>query len=372
MKQNRVLRIATRKSALALWQANTVKSLLESAGHSVELNLVTTTGDKMQKGALAAVALDDPNLPDHLKTGKGLFVKEVQEEILGGKADLAVHSMKDLPVERTDGLRVAAVLPRAHPSDVIIFSPALLSELTVRLGAHALSTYDTSHVLQCLNGLDWQKWPAIGTTSARRQTFLRHAIPRCGARLSVLRGNVDTRLNRVANNEFAFIMLARAGLDRLDFYRPEGMVTLPTAVSTPAPAQGIVAVECRNDDPELLSALNALNNAEASLQAAFERTVLWLTGGSCHTALAAYLDASCLTAWAAQGEQRRDMQFTLHSDQFQEWRQRAQSIDHSALFDALMKSSLAHDMHQSLVQAQFETLMPLRLASQKLHPKNGR
>ncbi|MEY4064419.1 MAG: hypothetical protein RIR26_627 [Pseudomonadota bacterium] len=369
MNKNRVLRIATRKSALALWQANTVKNLLEADGHTVELNLVTTTGDKMQKGALASVALDDPALPDHLKTGKGLFVKEVQEEILSGKADLAVHSMKDLPVERTEGLRVAAVLPRAQASDAMIFSPALLSELAARWGSGALSTQDLTRLLEILNEIDWQKWPAIGTTSARRQTFLRHSIPNCASRLSVLRGNVDTRLQRVANNEFAFIMLARAGLDRLGFYRPDAMVTLPATLSTPAPAQGIVAIECRNDDTPLLAALSSLNSAQASLQAAFERTLLWLTGGSCHTALAAHLDGSRLSAWAAHAEQRRELQFTLTPQQLDNWDQQSRVADHSALFDALMESPLAQELHHALLDGGFDALMPLRRPSEKLHRK---
>lgn len=358
---SRTLRIATRKSALALWQANTVKALLESAGFQVELNLVVTTGDKMQRGALAEISLDAPHLPDHLKTGKGLFVKEVQEEILQGKADLAVHSMKDLPVETTSGLRVSAVLPRAHAGDVIIFSPNLLNELRKDLQSEPLEQ-TPDKIINSLCRLNWSSAAPIGTTSARRQCFLRSAIRTPDLPITVLRGNVDTRLRRVRDNEFSFIMLARAGIDRLKLFESASMLTLPTELSLPAPAQGIVAIECRDDDDELRSALNRLNEPNASLAAALERTTLWLTGGDCHTAFAAYFADGRLSSWAAGPSQRATFSHALSASERNTWEQRSRTCDHASLQAELLRSDIAKTIHAHLISSGYDKLMTLRSA----------
>lgn len=360
MKSNRKLIIATRKSPLALWQANTVKSILVRKGFDVELNQVTTSGDKMQRGALADVSLDDPSLPAHLKTGKGLFVKEVQEEILAERADLAVHSMKDLPVEATSGLRVAAVLPRANPSDVIIFSPRLLASISAKAKISGLPDDNLGAILGGLTDSDWSSSAPVGTTSARRQFFLGKTLSPAALPLVVLRGNVDTRLSRVANNEFSFIMLARAGIDRLGLYAPEKMLTLPPALCTPAPAQGIVAIECRDSDAELRSALSEINDPATSLAAACERTALWLTGGNCHTALAAYFDGRQLTTWAASGKHCCNLTFNFTADEAEEFKKFTLSRDHHDVFRHFLKSPAAFRMHGQLTERGFAGLMNLR------------
>jgi hydroxymethylbilane synthase len=347
-----------------LWQANTVKRLLEERGLEVELNLVVTSGDKMQRGALAEISLDDPNLPAHLKTGKGLFVKEVQEEILAGRADLAVHSMKDLPVETTSGLRVAAVLPRANPADVMILSPQLQTHVKKFTGLASPAELDTKKIIDALRGFNWSGAAPVGTTSARRQFFLRKTFAGSELPLVVLRGNVDTRLARVAANEFSFIMLARAGIDRLGLFQPESMITLPVAISTPAPAQGIVAIECRNDDHELRGHLAALSDSDASLQAACERTTLWLTGGNCHTALAAHFDGSRLTTWAAKETQHSELLFSLSENEAREFGQLALQADHHSLFQTMLSSAAALRLHQQLTQSGFAQLMQMRIPTQ--------
>lgn len=360
MTQKRKITIATRRSPLALWQANTVKSLLEQQGYPVELNLVVTSGDKMQRGALAEVSLDDPNLPAHLKTGKGLFVKEVQEEILSGRADLAVHSMKDLPVETTDGLCIATVLPRANPADVIIFSPQLLSLVQARTKTSGNLDGHVDAILDGLRSISWQSAASIGTTSARRQHFLKTHFAPASLPLVVLRGNVDTRLARVANNEFSFIMLARAGIDRLELFQPGFMMTLPPTLSIPAPAQGIVAIECRENDLELHASLAKVGNARASLQAACERTALWLTGGNCHTALAAYFDGTILRTWAAKDSEQKNLDFSFSHEEIGNLELKANSLNHTDLFKALLKSPTAERMHAEFISREFQHLMPLR------------
>jgi porphobilinogen deaminase len=354
--------IATRRSPLALWQANTVKALLENHGYTVELNLVVTSGDKMQRGALAEISLDDPNLPAHLKTGKGLFVKEVQEEILSGRADLAVHSMKDLPVETTDGLCISAVLPRANPSDVVIFSPQLLSFLQAKANIKTNDALDsnTSSIVDALRTMSWSSAAPIGTTSARRQHFLKTLFAPSTLPLVVLRGNVDTRLGRVANNEFSFIMLARAGIDRLGLFQPEKMLTLPPTLSVPAPAQGVVAIECRENDFELNECLAKIGNPQASLQAACERTALWLTGGNCHTALAAHFSGANLKIWAAKDSIQKDLDFSFSPEEVQKLQAQANTARHSDLFKALIASPAAKRMHADLRSQDFQQLMSLR------------
>lgn len=360
MTEKRIYRIATRKSALALWQANTVKQLLEKLGLQVELNLVVTTGDKMQRGALADFSLDDPNLPAHLKTGKGLFVKEVQEEILAGRADLAVHSMKDLPVETTAGLRVVAVLPRANPSDVMVFAPSLLGSLTSFLGNNPLQK-TANEIIDALGKLVWKNSAPVGTTSARRQSFLRHTFKELDLPLSVLRGNVDTRLGRVAADEFSFIMLARAGIDRLGLHNPTTMLTLPLALSLPAPAQGIVAIECREDDDLLRAHLSTFNSFEASLAAAFERTTLWLTGGNCHTALAAHQNGNQLKSWAAANSHYSEFTHTLNEIEQERWQKISENSDHAKTFQTLLQSEIAEKIHSRLVETGYDKMMTLRM-----------
>lgn len=358
MTNARTLRIATRRSPLALWQANTVKNLLEQLNFAVELELIVTSGDKMQRGALADVAIDDPNIPDHLKTGKGLFVKEVQEAMLSGRADLAVHSMKDLPVETTSGLRVAAVLPRAHPSDTLIFSPALLRNAMGSMPS--LRTISPEQVINVLSQTDWSVRPPIGTTSARRQAFLKSVLPHSSEKLTVLRGNVDSRLKRVAANDFAFIMLARAGIDRLALYDETVMVTLPPALSVPAPAQGVVAIECRETDSQVRQALSSINDHKTALDAAFERAVLWFTGSGCHTALASHYDHGTMTSWVANMTSKLSMTFTLSESEKSEWQAQSCAHDFSDLFNLLIRSQCGQRMHSELTQNKFNSIVTMR------------
>lgn len=282
--------IATRKSALALWQANTVASLLRTHGHVVTLLPTVTTGDKMQKGALADVRLEDlPQLP-HLETGKGLFVKEIQEHMLAGRAHIAVHSMKDLPAARTPGLSIAGILPRAPVEDVLILSPKVRQEIAGSIcteSTPSLSTLPFEALRTALLRSPAFLSGVIGTTSARRQMQLRaHLTPQLN--LAVLRGNVDSRLARVRGQEFAAILLARAGLVRLDFFDADEMCVLPLRPFTPAPAQGVIAIETRDDCPTLIDALAALSCPVTLVQAALERLVLLALGGDCHMAMAAH------------------------------------------------------------------------------------
>jgi hydroxymethylbilane synthase len=246
-----VLRIGTRGSALALWQARTVASLLAARGLASEIVTYKTSGDRLQDAPLT-------------ETGtKGLFVKELEDALLTGAVDLAVHSAKDMSVVLPEGLTIAAVLPREDPRDVLVLpgssSAADLASATATLGAT----------------------PSIGTSSIRRAAQLRAAWPQ--ARFGAVRGNVDTRLRKLDAGEFDALVLAAAGLKRLG-YADRISMTLEIADCIPAPCQGIVAIETRVDGT---AALRDIDDAAAAVSFRAERALIAALGGGCQLPLGA-------------------------------------------------------------------------------------
>jgi hydroxymethylbilane synthase len=245
-----VVRIATRRSQLALWQAEHVAALLRAAhpGLIVELSPMSTTGDRIQDRSLAAIG------------GKGLFVKELEAALGELRADVAVHSMKDVPGELPEGLTIAAVLARADPCDALI-------------AARASS---------------FAKLPAgarIGTSSLRRQAQLLAA--RHDLKIETLRGNVDTRLRRLDNGELDAVVLACAGLERLGL---AGRITerLDPKVSLPAVGQGVIGIECRGSDTRTRHLLEALEHPPSRIAIEAERSFAHRLGGSCQSPIAAF------------------------------------------------------------------------------------
>ena len=246
------LRIATRRSALALWQAEHVAALLREAhpGLAIELVPLSTQGDRVQDRALAEVG------------GKGLFVKELEVALAEDRADAAVHSMKDVPSELPAGFRIAAALPRADPRDAFI-------------SLHHASLDALPH------------GAVVGTSSPRRQAQLRSLRP--DLRLELLRGNVDTRLRRLEEGRFTAILLACAGLDRLGW---GGRTTERIAVErcVPAVGQGVIGIECRVDDAHTGTALAALHEPVSFARLEAERAFARRLGASCHSPVAAHAE----------------------------------------------------------------------------------
>jgi hydroxymethylbilane synthase len=244
------LRIATRKSQLALWQAEHVATLLRRAHAGLEVELVpmVTQGDRIQDRSLAAIG------------GKGLFIKELEVALDERRADIAVHSMKDLPGDLPDGLIIAAVLERADARD------ALLTAKAARLD-------------------DLPQGARVGTSSLRRQAQLLAARP--DLRIEPLRGNVDTRLRRLDAGEMDAIVLACAGLIRLGL---ESRITarLDPTISLPAVAQGVIGIECRGADPRTLELVSVLNHAATRIAMDAERAFAHRLGGSCQSPIAAH------------------------------------------------------------------------------------
>ncbi len=251
-------RIGTRGSALALWQANTVKARLEAIGVApCEIVVIRTAGDRLQEAPLSDVG------------GKRLFVKEIEDALIEGEIDLAVHSAKDMAVVLPGGLHVAGVLPRADARDAVVLpdahglSDATLAQLTAALGSA----------------------PRIGTSSVRRVAQLHRRFP--GAEFLPVRGNVDTRLRKLDAGEYDALVLAAAGLHRLD---RGGRISgcLPVDACIPAPGQGVVAVECREDAEEITQTLVAMSDRAADVALRAERAVVAALGGGCQLPLGAH------------------------------------------------------------------------------------
>jgi hydroxymethylbilane synthase len=253
------LRIATRRSRLALWQAEHVAALLGAAhpGIVIELVPIVTEGDRILDRTLAAIG------------GKGLFIKELEIAMQDGRADLAVHSMKDVPADLPPGMTIAVVLERADPRDAFV-SSRYAGIASLPQGAR------------------------VGTASLRRQCQLRHRRPDLD--IQPLRGNLDTRLRKLDDGEFDAIVLAAAGLKRLGL-ESRIRAAVDTADSLPAVGQGIVGVECRTDDARTRALLAPLEHAPTRLCLEAERAFAARLGGSCQSPIAAFaeLDVDALT-----------------------------------------------------------------------------
>ena len=248
--------IATRGSKLALWQAEWIKSQLKEIDpeFEIELKKIKTTGDKILDVPLAQVG------------GKGLFVKEIEEAMLRGEADLAVHSMKDVPTELPDGLHLSTITKREDPRDAFI-TAAVSGEKKIK------------------SFLDLPKGATVGTSSLRRICQLLNKRP--DLKITQLRGNVDTRLRKLDEGEFDAIILATAGVKRLGH---ETRITekLPVDISLPAIGQGAVGIECRKDDEFINNLLKKLDNEETSICVRAERAFLKKLEGGCQVPIAAY------------------------------------------------------------------------------------
>jgi hydroxymethylbilane synthase len=249
-----ILRIATRRSQLALAQSRWVKSHLEALepGLTVELREYVTRGDQIQNVPLSQVG------------GKGLFTKEIEDALLNGEADLAVHSLKDLPSALPAGLILAAVPEREDPRDALVLpqgaSPA--------------------------NGLaDLPPSARVGSSSLRRMAQLLHERP--DLQVESVRGNVDTRLRKLDEGQYDALMLAAAGLRRLGLEQRIS-VALPEELCTPAPGQGALGLEAREGDENTLGLLARLNHAESHARVMAERALMDAIGGGCSVPLGAH------------------------------------------------------------------------------------
>lgn len=246
---NRTVRIGTRGSQLALWQANWAKAALENRNPklSVELVIIKTKGDKILDVPLANVG------------GKGLFVKEIEEALLDGRIDVAVHSMKDMPAELPDGLVIGAVPERENPRDVLIAK--------------------TGTTLETL-----PPKARVGTSSLRRKAQLKHL--RTDVHIAPLRGNLDTRLKKLVETDLDAVILAAAGVHRLGLSE-KITAYIPTSHMLPAVGQGALCIEQRDGDPHITPLTAALDHEDTHTAVIAERAFLHRLEGSCQVPIAA-------------------------------------------------------------------------------------
>ncbi|MGB6384606.1 MAG: hydroxymethylbilane synthase [Terriglobales bacterium] len=272
------LRIGSRGSQLALWQTRHISELLRAQGHTVEIEIIKTTGDKITDVALAKVGT------------KGMFTKEIEEALVANRVDLAVHSLKDLPTEIATDFEIAAITTREDPRDVFC---------SVKFtGIEALP--------QRAN---------VGTSSLRRQAQLKALRP--DLQMYPLRGNVDTRLRKLESGDYDAIILAAAGLNRLGKTQLVRQV-IPVEVMTPAAGQGALAIEIRNGDNATHALLAFLDDAAARATTTCERALLGKLGGGCQVPIGAFAEVSAgrirLTALVAHPDGTKVLRETREGD----------------------------------------------------------
>jgi hydroxymethylbilane synthase len=274
------IRIATRKSALALWQANHVAAVLEELPEvsGTELLPMSTKGDEILDRSLQKIG------------GKGLFIKELEVAMQNGEADLAVHSMKDVPAEMPDGFCLAATMARANHRDALV---ARDGKRLDELPQNAL----------------------IGSSSLRRQAQLK--MLRADFRIEPLRGNVNTRLAKLENGDYDAIILAAAGLERLELDHHITQQFLPSEM-LPAAAQGVLGIECMESNADLRAVLEQLNDPVSVQTTTAERTIARVLNASCQSPVAAYATVSnemlALTALVAHPDGSESIRESISGD----------------------------------------------------------
>src|SRR5258706_2086245 len=255
------LRLGTRGSQLALWQANTVAAgIAASGGPPCRIVVIKTSGDHLQEAPLSEVG------------GKRLFVKEIEDALLRGEIDLAVHSSKDMPALLPEGLIIGAVLPREDPLDAVVLP----------VGAQGVGLRPVATIDDLIDVLGQS--PSIGTGSVRRVAQLTRLFP--GAEFHPIRGNLDTRLRKLDEGAHHALILAAAGLRRLGFASRISFA-LPVDACVPAPGQGIVAIEVREDHADARRMLAGIDDAAAAAALTAERALVQALGGGCQTPIGA-------------------------------------------------------------------------------------
>ena len=266
MPINQHIRIGTRGSDLALWQANFVKGELEKLACTVEIKIIKTQGDLIQDLSF-----------DKLE-GKGFFTKEIEEALISNEIDLAVHSHKDLETSSPEGLMIAAVSDRENPAELLL----------IRKEAHAPN-----------ETWELKKNAVIGSSSARRKSQVLALKP--DLQLKDLRGNVPTRIDKLRKGEYDAILLAKAGVNRLGLDLGDLIkINLSPAEFVPAPSQGVLGYQIRTDDVDLSLLLRNLNNEKIENEVKVERKVLQLMNGGCQLPLGVYFDGKFVYVSYAQ------------------------------------------------------------------------
>ncbi len=272
MEKKKVI-IGSRGSDLALWQAHFMQDQLKSIGHDSEVIIIKTKGDKIQHLSFDKIE------------GKGFFTKEIEDQLLDGSIDVAVHSMKDLPTTSPEGLRIAATSYREDPSDTIL----ILKD-----------SFDKTQPLRVKKGT------VIGTSSARRKAILKDL--NSDIKTEDIRGNVPTRIQKLREGQFGAIVLATAGLNRLKIDLSEfDVVQMHPREFVPAPAQGVLAYQTRSEDTEMRKIIVQIGDIDVARSTNVERKVLQMMDGGCHLPLGVYCEQDQLGNYHAWGAMANDV-----------------------------------------------------------------
>lgn len=275
--ENKKVIIGSRGSALALWQAHFMQDQLRSVGHESEVIIIKTKGDQIQHLSF-----------DKLE-GKGFFTKEIEDQLLAGTIDVAVHSMKDLPTSSPEGLRIAATSYREDPSDTILILP---------------DHYDASEPLRI------RKETVVGTSSARRKAQLKDLNP--SVVTEDIRGNVPTRIQKLREGQFGAIVLATAGLNRLALDLSDlQVVQMHPREFVPAPAQGVLAYQTREEDIHMRKIIAKIGDLDVARRTNVERKVLQMMDGGCHLPLGVYCEQDQLGNYHAWGAMASSIDATV-------------------------------------------------------------
>jgi len=268
------LRIGSRGSQLALWQANHIAQLLGAKGHAVEIEVIKTTGDRLQESAFVQAG------------SKGIFTKEIEEALAEGRIDLAVHSLKDLPTELAEAFTLAAIPRREDPRDAFV-------------------------AVKCSHLAGLHRGAKIGTSSLRRRAQLKAVRP--DIEVVEFRGNVETRLRKLAEGQVDAIVLAAAGLKRLgktEFLRER----LSTTEFCPAAGQGALGIESRKDDAAAIAAVSFLDDAETRFAVTVERAALAALGGGCQVPIGVLCRTRRESSFETEEDWRRDDVWAMVTD----------------------------------------------------------
>lgn len=278
-----MIKIGTRGSKLALWQANYFASLLQDNDIESEIKIIKTKGDVAK------------NLSFDKIEGKGFFTKEIEDALLNKTIDVAVHSLKDLPTQSPEGLVTAGLSDRANPSDILLINP---------------ESFENDQPFKL------RKNAVVGTSSQRRKGLIKYYRPDVG--IKDIRGNVPTRIRKLREKEFDAIIIARAGVDRIDADLTKlETLTLNPREFVPAPGQGIVAFQTREENIELRKTLGKLTDKKLIETTNVERRILQQMGGGCHMPLGAYCvkdNNGYLHVWACFAEDwKHPLRFVQYS-----------------------------------------------------------
>lgn len=280
MPKDAFIRIGTRGSDLALWQAQHIKARLEELGCTIEIKIIQTQGDLIQDLSFSKLE------------GKGFFTKEIEQALLTNEIDLAIHSHKDLETNPPEGLCIVAVSDREDPAELLLIHPR---------------AFDDSMLWNLKNG------SIIGTSSARRKSqVLAH---RNDLIIKDLRGNVPTRIAKLRNGEYDAILLAKAGVNRLELDLSDLVcVRLDPEIMVPAPAQGVLGLQIRSNDERTKTLVSPLNDTAVHALIAVERTVLNLMDGGCQLPLGVYNDGQFIHVTHAHSAQEAAVSFKFEAN----------------------------------------------------------